>query len=127
MIGSLNSKLDREKQSLGQLLRKTRESDDISMVELILSNQSIGDFFEELDSYDSIKLALRSSFSVIADTKTDTVAAKETLQNKKDDETELRNLQALQQKKIQDQEQEKQKQVKPQDLSSGFFIYKKTS
>lgn len=123
MIGSLNSKLDREKQSLGQLLRKTRESDDISMVELILSNQAIGDFFEELDSYDSIKLALRSSFSVIADTKTDTVAAKETLQNKKDDETELRNLQALQQKKIQDQEQEKQKIVN--DTKGQEAAYKK--
>ncbi len=111
MIGSLNSKLGREKQSLAQLLRKTRESDDTSIVELILSNGDIGDFFQELDSYDSIKLALRNSFGVIADTKTDTEAAKETLQNKRDDETELRNLQALQQKKIQDQEQEKQKIV----------------
>jgi peptidoglycan hydrolase CwlO-like protein len=110
-IGSLNSKLEREKESLAQLLRKTAESDDISMVELILSNEAISDFFDELDSYDSIKVALRNSFSEIDNTKNNTEAAKETLQTKKDDQTELLNLQLLQQQKIKDQEAEKQKIV----------------
>lgn len=122
-IGSLNSKLDREKQSLAQILRKTEESDRRSMVELILSNQSIGDFFTELDSYDSVKLALQSSFEVIADTRTNTEAAKESLEQKKEQENELRALQVLEQKKIQEQEREKQKIVN--DTKGQEAVYQK--
>mgnify|MGYP000315435629 CR=1 FL=1 len=52
VIGGLNEKLGREKQSLAQLLRKTNEIDNISLVEIVLGNQNISDFFairEEVD------------------------------------------------------------------------------
>ncbi len=110
-IGSLNAKVDREKESLAQLMRKTEESDNLSIVEVVLGSESLSDFFTDLDSYDSVKIALQSSFDVIANTRASTESAKELVEQKKEDETELRSLQELQKKKIEDQEREKQKIV----------------
>src|SRR3989344_2769019 len=49
-IGELTAKLDREKESLAQLLRKTNEIDSSSVIEVALSRQSLSDFFADLDS-----------------------------------------------------------------------------
>jgi membrane-bound lytic murein transglycosylase B len=108
VIGSLNDKLDREKESLSQLIRKTNEIDNVSLVEVMLGTQNLSDFFEDLDSFDSIKLALSDSFKDIADTKSDTESQKRTLQSKQEDEMGLRNIQQLQKGKIEEQEDEKQ-------------------
>ena len=44
-IGALSNKIDRERESLGQLIRKTRELDDGSLIELVLSNKNVSEFF----------------------------------------------------------------------------------
>jgi membrane-bound lytic murein transglycosylase B len=108
VIGGLNEKLDREKESLSQLLRKTNEIDNVSLVEVVLGTQNLSDFFADLDSFDSIKIALSSSFEEIADTKSDTESQKRTLQTKQEEELELRDIQKLQKNKIEKQESEKQ-------------------
>ncbi|MCH7902703.1 hypothetical protein IIC68_03035, partial [archaeon] len=43
-IGSLNEKLERQKESLAQLIRKTNEIDDFTIVEIVLANKNISDF-----------------------------------------------------------------------------------
>lgn len=108
VIGDLNEKLGREKQSLAQLLRKTNEIDNISLVEVVMGNQNLSDFFEDLDSFDAIKVALQSSFVEIADTKDVTQSQKRVLQGKQEEELELRNIQRLQKKEIEKREREKQ-------------------
>ncbi|MDP6388080.1 MAG: hypothetical protein QGG63_02310 [Candidatus Pacebacteria bacterium] len=108
VIGGLNDKLGREKESLAQLLRKTNEIDNISLVEIILGNQNISDFFEDLDTFDSIKVALTDSFVEIEDTKTDTQSQKRVLVGKQSEELELRSIQRLEKKKLERQEGQKQ-------------------
>ncbi len=108
VIGGLNEKLNREKESLSQLIRKTNEIDNISLVEIVLGTQNLSDFFEDIDSFDSIKIALNDSFKEIAGTKSDTESQKRTLQNKQEEEMELRDIQKLQKSKIEKQEKEKQ-------------------
>lgn len=108
VIGSLNSKLDREKESLSQLIRKTNEIDNMSLVEVVLGTQNLSEFFEDLDSFDSIKVALNDSFEEIEGTKSDTESQKRTLQVKQEEELELRDIQNLQKRKIEAQEAEKQ-------------------
>lgn len=112
VIGNLNEKLEREKQSLSQLLRKTNEIDHISLVEIVLGNQNLSDFFEDLDSFDSIKVALQGSFEEIEGIKDNTESQKLALQSKKEEELELKNIQVLQKNKIEKQEQEKQEIIK---------------
>lgn len=108
-IGDLNEKLLREKESLAQLLRKTNEIDDVSMVEIILSKKSLADFFEDLDSYQAVKSALKDSFDEIETTKDDTQAEKEALERKRSEEMELRQLQELEAQRIEEQEAEKER------------------
>ncbi len=57
-IGTLSDKIDREVASLAQLLRKTDEIDSSSLVEVILANTSISEFFADVDAFESIKSKL---------------------------------------------------------------------
>lgn len=107
-IGSLNEKLGREKDSLAQLIRKTNEIDNYSLVEIMLATADISDFFIDLDTFDSIQRSLNESFREIEATKGVTQDQKEQLQNKRAEELELRSLQELQKQKIEEQEDEKQ-------------------
>jgi peptidoglycan hydrolase CwlO-like protein len=109
IIGDLSDKLEREKQSLAQLIRKTNEVDHISLVEIILGNHNLSDFFEDLDIFDSIKVALADSFVEIESTRTDTESQKLSLEDKQAAEIELRGIQVLEKKKIEGQEDEKQR------------------
>jgi peptidoglycan hydrolase CwlO-like protein len=111
-IGDLSDKLDRERESLAQLLRRTNEIDDYSIAEIALSSQNISAFFSDLDSFDSIKEALQGSFVEIEMTKASTQEEKEQLEDKRSQEVELRHLQELERQKIAKQEQEKQQILK---------------
>ena len=108
-IGSLDQKLLREKSSLSQLIRRTNEIDDYSLAEVILGNQDLSDFFQDLDNFDAIKAGLNVSFREIELTKADTHAQKEALENRRTAEEELRNIQELEKQKIEAQEREKQR------------------
>jgi membrane-bound lytic murein transglycosylase B len=108
-IVSLNEKLVREKESLAQMLRKTSEIDDYSLVEVALSNQNISHFFQDLDTFAIIKRELAKSFEDIAITKEDTRIEKLSLEEKQAAEVKLRNLQELEKAKIEEAEAEKRR------------------
>ncbi len=108
-LNKLDSKLDREKESLAQLLRKTNSIDDFSLVEVVLSNKRLSDFFEDLDTFDVLKSELQQSFVSIAVTKNDTQAEKYSLEGKRTSEVSLRNLQNLEKRKIEDSKGEKRR------------------
>ena len=108
-IQSLAEKLEREKESLAQLLRKTNELDDLTMVEVIFSKKSLSDFFEDFDDFEALKLALHASFDEIEVMKTNTESEKNALEGKRVEEVELRTIQELQKRKVEDQEDAKQR------------------
>ncbi len=106
-IGVLTDKIGREKESLGELVRKTARADDSSLPEVILSGQNLSQFFENVDEYRSVKNALHNSYTELATTKSDTEAARAALSDKRDEETSLRRVQELEQKKLQQQQTQK--------------------
>lgn len=108
-ISDLDSKLSREKDSLAQLIRRTQEIDDYSLVEMVLGNGSFSDFFEDLDNFDAIKVRLNESFDDIALTKNDTTTQKNQLEDRRASEQELRTIQVLQKQEIEVREREKQR------------------
>src|SRR3989338_7830210 len=107
-IDTLNKKLEKEKESLGQLIRKTNKIDNVSLAEIMLGNQNLSDFFEDIDTFNSIKTALNKSFKEIEGTKTSTESQKRLFQDKQSEEMELSDIQRLQKNKIEKQEKEKQ-------------------
>ncbi len=109
IIKELDGKISRGKESLAQLIRKTNELDHRSLVEVVLGNKNLSEFFVDLDSFQSIKLGLQVSFEDIRVTKEETSSARDMLAEKQSDEIELRTIQEMQKKKIEVQEKEKNK------------------
>jgi membrane-bound lytic murein transglycosylase B len=105
-IGNLDSKVVAGQQSLAQILRRTREIDDMTLVELALG-QSLTDLFEDIDDFERIQMELDSSFKEIAVTRSDLAARKSALEDKKREEADMLQLQQLQKKDLQSTESEK--------------------
>ncbi|MEK7558293.1 MAG: hypothetical protein AAB507_00500 [Patescibacteria group bacterium] len=99
-IGILSEKIDREKESLAQLLRKTRELDESSAIEFMLSGEKISQFFSDADAFISINSALQDSVEVVSQNKDETALEKKSLEGKKEEEVSLRKIQELQRKRI---------------------------
>jgi hypothetical protein len=108
LIESLDFKMEREKQSLGQLMRKTNEIDEYSLVEVMLAKENLSDFFIDVDSFESIKQALNQSFTVITTYKNETAAERARLEEKRLEEVNLRQIQDLEKRRLEIAEAEKQ-------------------
>jgi hypothetical protein len=109
VILKLSAKIDREKEAVAQLIRKTAQVEDASLSEVLLSNKPLSKFFEDVDSFASINTALRQSFDDLEITKAETNAQKELLEDKRGEETQLRTIQLLEKRKIEQDEAEKKK------------------
>ncbi len=90
IIGNLEDKIGRENESLAQLLRKANEIETYSMPEMLLSGQDFSQFFGELDTFDSVEKALKTSFADLKSIQDETAAQKDALQNRKDSETDAK-------------------------------------
>lgn len=108
-IKSLSSKIEREHESLAKLLRNTHEFDNENVVHLILSGDSVSNFYSDLEAYDSIKKAVKASADVIRGVKTQTEDAKKDLEKKQDAETDAKADLESAQKKVAQTEAEKKK------------------
>lgn len=108
-INSLSAKLTREKDSLAQIIRKTDAIDEYTLVEAVLSTEDLSDFFADLDSFASIKAAMRESFEELRDTRQQTEKEKSGLEASRTDQQILKSALVLNQQKVQAKEAEKKK------------------
>ena len=108
-IKSLSQKIEREHESLAQLLRNTNEFDNETIIHLVLSDESLSNFYSDLESYSSIKRAVKESVDNIRGIKTDTEEAKVDLEKKHDAETDAKAELESAQKKVAVSEAEKKK------------------
>lgn len=108
-IGSLNEKIEKEHESLAQLLRNTNELDNQNIVQLILSDESLFSFYSDLESYASIKKAVKTSVDEINGIKTETEVQKKDLEVKQDAETNAKVDLENAQKKVAQSEADKKK------------------
>jgi len=108
-IASLSDKIDREHESLAQLLRNTNEFDDETLVNLVLSDDSISNFYSDLESYSSIKQAVKTSVDIINGVKTQTEVVKTDLEKQQNAATDAKaELETAQQQVVQSQVEQKQ-------------------
>ncbi len=105
-IGTLDSKVQAGQESLAQILRRTREIDDLTLVELALGH-SFTQLFEDIDNFERIQQALDASFTEMAATRSDLSSRKSALEDKKEEEADMLQLQQLQKKDLQYTESQK--------------------
>ena len=89
-VVSLSKRLDNEKQSLAQLIRKTNELDQASFTETVLANDSLSDFFLDLDSFDAIRAGLKNSSDSLKSAKLATQAAQDALEERQQKEADAK-------------------------------------
>lgn len=106
-IGELDAKMDREKDSLGQIMRKTMYLEDYTLLDFGLQSKSLSSFFEDADTFATVNRALGKSFDDINATKNELEEVKGELLEAKDQETEKKLAQELEKKKVESNQQEK--------------------
>ena len=111
-IDELLVKMEREKSSLSELLRRLNDLDQTSLIETLIGGDDLSSFFAELDSLESIQQAMHDSISLIRETKSSTETEIDDLENKKAEETQLRGLQVLEKKRIEEREFERKSLLK---------------
>lgn len=111
-IIDLESELNREKSSLTQLVKRTNELDQKGAAYVLLSANSVSDFYQDLDDFLSIKRSLYASVNKIKQVKSLTENQKEQLESKKEDELDARNSIDYQKKVVEKSEAEKKALLK---------------
>ncbi len=111
-IISIDQRVEKGEESLAQLLRRTREIDDISLVELALGEGTISRLFEEVDSFEQIQSNLDVSFKELLALRSDLATRKGALEGQKIEEEDLKRIQVLQKQKIESDERQKQQILK---------------
>ncbi len=107
-IGTLSDKIDRERESLAQLLRNTNDFDNKNFIYLIFSDEGISAFYNDLESYTSIQEAIKKSVDQIKGIKDQTEVEKKELEEKQDAEVDAKaELESAQRKASQSETEKK--------------------
>ncbi|MEK7176796.1 MAG: lytic murein transglycosylase [Patescibacteria group bacterium] len=86
-ISVLDTRLNKGKQAIADILRKTNEINSYSLVEAMLSDKNLSEFFVDIDTYASTEKALADLFDELRGIKTQTEAEKKELNKKKEAES----------------------------------------
>lgn len=103
----LEERLKKQQQSLADLIRKSAAMDDFSLVEVMLSKKSFSEFFNEVASFQAIKKSLNESMQALAGIQNDTHEQKGMLENKQESEAEMKRIQELEKRGIEQKEKQK--------------------
>jgi len=89
-ISDLEARMARGKESLAEIIRKTNAFDQISLPEIILSNDNLSNFFQDLDSYTVLKNSLNVLFQQMRDIREVTEVERSILDEKRRAEIDVR-------------------------------------
>jgi peptidoglycan hydrolase CwlO-like protein len=115
-INDLEDHIEKGKETLAQILRKTNEIDDATLLEIIFSQSSVSGFFRDVDTFQDIGKGLESTFEQLRSDKSTTVAEKSALELKQNATMDARYAIEVQQKNIKSDQAEKQELL---DASKG--------
>ncbi len=90
-INELSAELDRERSSIAQLIKKTDEIDQKGPVYVLLSGQTVSDFYSDLDTFLSVKRSLYASVNKVKQIKGLTEDQKEQLEDKQAQAVDAKN------------------------------------
>jgi peptidoglycan hydrolase CwlO-like protein len=89
-IGQLQDRIERGKDSLAQILRRTNEVGTLSIPEIVLSGENMTSVLGDLDTFESVQSSLKTTFEEVRSTKAQTETEKETLDKRRSAEIDAR-------------------------------------
>lgn len=107
VVSVLDERSDKQRAYISELIRKTNQIDDNSLVELMLTNTNFTEFFADFEDYRTINDSLRESLNVLAIIRADTLDQKMSLEEKQAEEARQKQLQEAEKAAIEAKEREK--------------------
>ncbi len=89
-ISTLDNRILKGKHAIAEILRKTNDINSYSLVEALLSDKNLSEFFVDIDAYASTETALNNLFAELRSTKALTESEKAVLDRKRQQEAEAR-------------------------------------
>ncbi len=120
-ISKLSIKIDNQRDSLAQLIRKTDEIDSYSLAEVALSDKPLSEFFGDLDAFQYVEEAISRSLIEIGVTKKTNEEQKIILEDKKTKEADLKYKQEIEKKRTEANEVEQQRLLKFKKLEEVVY------
>jgi len=111
-ILQMQDKIDREKASLAEAMRKLYEHDDLPLAEALLMYKDLADFFNQTETIDSLQLAIQVSASNLRDQIDTETKTREDLEVKKGEQVQLQTLRVIEKKNQEKKEAERQQVLK---------------
>lgn len=108
IITSLSDKIDSGRLSLAELLRKTRDLDNNTSMEVILGSATISDIFSDLDAFSFVQESMQQSFAALRQNQNDTTKQKIGLERRRDAEQDAKRAIEAEKRNIEQDEKEKQ-------------------
>ncbi len=108
-ISELSTRIDKGHDSLGSLLRRQNQVDDLSFVEIALAADSAFALFEDVDNMASIQIGLHEEFTDIRSARTQTEMERQALSAKQDEELDARYVVETKKAQVAENEAEKQR------------------
>lgn len=111
-IDKLSTEIQSARGSIEEFLRKVRQNDNFSALELALLYNNVSQFFGELQSIDNLQTSLQQALTKFSNLKIEEQKAKDDLEGQKQEELELKTLQELQKKVLEQNNKIKQQLLK---------------
>ncbi len=110
-ISKLEAKINRGKESIASILRETNSLNDYSLVEVMLSNKRLSDFFANADSYSTINKALETQFAEIRALQVQADSERKVLDEKRVQEADTKAKIEEEKKRVERDEAEKKRLI----------------
>jgi membrane-bound lytic murein transglycosylase B len=108
VLDVLAERLNKQQDSLADLVRKSALLEDYSLVEVMLSKQNFSEFFTDVATFETLKDSLNESLTILDGIRRDTAEQRDQLTNKQQTEAEMKRIQELEKEQIEAKEREKE-------------------
>ncbi len=119
-VNELNAQIATAQKSLAGLVRATDKKDHFSLVEVLLGSRTFSDFFADIQDYSAVKENLKSNLDLIKQDHIQTKSKESQLTAQKVQQQNLNQIQSLQKKEIQSN-QNQQADLLKQSKSKEIF------
>jgi len=106
-ILTLEERIEKGRESLAQIIRKTNELDSYTLPEMLLARADLTEVLADMDSFESVQSSLENLFFEIREAKAQTETEKQQLDRKKNQETDAKMAIENEKKAIERNEAEK--------------------
>lgn len=124
-IKQLNERIEKNKESLSELLRKTNVIDSYNLVEVVMAKEHLSEFFDDINSFNAIQGSLQVTVQEIKKNRTENEVQKDSLSKKRLEEIDTRISIEAEKRKIETAEVEKKRLLslsKQQQMSYSIVL-----